>query len=179
MADLYNHIRTPEFIDKALYWMKNAAIKIGGDPLQEQEKQAVSSMILLGEIDDDDLAFIMATNSTIRQKIIDDFRGGKVRYLVNVNVLTTGFDAPNVDAICLLRSTLSPALYVQMIGRGMRACQGKTDCLVLDYGENAVRHGPIDMIFPERDLSRKGKKDQERRGIECEKCQCIFEEVNN
>ena len=69
-----------------------------------------------------------------------------LRYLVNVNVLTTGFDAPNIDCIVLARPTLSPGLYVQMTGRGFRNAPGKTDCLVLDYGSNIQRHGPVDAI---------------------------------
>jgi DNA repair protein RadD len=68
--------------------------------------------------------------------------------LCNVNVLTTGFDAPNVDCIALLRPTNSPGLLVQMIGRGFRLSPetGKKNCLILDYGENIMRHGPIDCI---------------------------------
>jgi len=69
-----------------------------------------------------------------------------LRWLVNVNVLTTGFDAPNIDCIVLARPTLSPGLYVQMVGRGSRNAPGKTDCLVLDYGSNIQRHGCIDAI---------------------------------
>ena len=69
-----------------------------------------------------------------------------LRWLVNVNVLTTGFDAPNIDCIVLARPTLSPGLFVQMCGRGCRNAPGKTDCLVLDYGGNIQRHGCIDAI---------------------------------
>ena len=72
----------------------------------------------------------------------------KLKYLANVNVLTTGFDAPNTDCIVLLRPTNSPGLLVQMVGRGTRLSPetGKTNCLVLDYGGNIMRHGPVDMI---------------------------------
>lgn len=69
-----------------------------------------------------------------------------LRWLVNVNVLTTGFDAPNVDCVAIARPTASPGLYYQMVGRGFRICDGKTDCLVLDYGSNIHRHGPVDAI---------------------------------
>ena len=81
-----------------------------------------------------------------RVKTIADFRAGRVKYLVNVNVLTHGFDAPNIDCIAMLRPTLSPGLYYQMVGRGFRLCEGKKDCLVLDYGGNVLRHGPVDAI---------------------------------
>ena len=61
-------------------------------------------------------------------------------------MLTTGFDAPNIDCVAMLRPTLSPGLYYQMVGRGCQLHPGKKDCLVLDYGGNILRHGPIDTI---------------------------------
>jgi len=64
--------------------------------------------------------------------------------LVSVAVLTTGFDAPSVDLIGLLRPTSSPVLHVQIIGRGLRPAAGKIDCLVLDFAGNLLRNGPID-----------------------------------
>jgi DNA repair protein RadD len=69
-----------------------------------------------------------------------------LRWLVNVNVLTTGFDAPNIDCIVLARPTMSPGLFVQMTGRGCHNAPNKTDCLILDYGGNIQRHGTIDSV---------------------------------
>ena len=71
-----------------------------------------------------------------------------LKYCCNVSVLTTGTDIPRLDTIALLRPTNSPGLLVQMVGRGFRLSPetGKTECLVLDYGHNIERHGPIDMI---------------------------------
>ncbi len=74
------------------------------------------------------------------------FGGTPLKYLVSVDVLTTGFDAPNVDCVVLLRPTLSPGLYYQMVGRGFRLHSGKQNCLVLDFGGNVLRHGPVDGI---------------------------------
>jgi len=81
-----------------------------------------------------------------RDQGVADFKAGRLRAMVNVNVLTTGFDAPHVDLIALLRPTMSPGLYVQMVGRGLRRADGKADCLVLDFGGNVLRHGPIDRV---------------------------------
>ncbi len=81
-----------------------------------------------------------------RDATLAAFREGRLRYLCNVNVLTTGFDAPSVDGVVLLRPTLSPGLYYQMVGRGFRLHPGKTNCLVLDFGGNVLRHGPVDAI---------------------------------
>ncbi len=68
-----------------------------------------------------------------RAQIIDDFKARKFKYLVNVSVLTTGFDAPHVDVIAILRPTESNSLYQQIIGRGLRLSAEKKDCYVLDY----------------------------------------------
>jgi DNA repair protein RadD len=84
-----------------------------------------------------------------RGEILEDFKAGKLKYLCNMNVLTTGFDAPNIDCVAMLRPTLSPGLYYQMVGRGFRLCPGKTDCLIMDFGQNIVRHGPVDQIRAE------------------------------
>jgi DNA repair protein RadD len=81
-----------------------------------------------------------------RAAILERFKRGDLQAIASCDVLTTGFDAPLVDCVALVRPTQSPALYVQMVGRGSRICAGKLDCLVLDYGGNIARHGPIDEI---------------------------------
>ena len=72
-----------------------------------------------------------------------------LKYLCNVGVFTTGFDAPNVDAVAILRPTKSLTLYQQIVGRGLRKAPNKYNCLILDYGGNIERHGPIDLPRPE------------------------------
>lgn len=81
-----------------------------------------------------------------RAETLARFRAGSLRILCNVDVLTTGFDAPGIDCIAILRATCSPGLFAQICGRGFRLAPGKTDCLVLDFGENIKRHGPLDAI---------------------------------
>lgn len=81
-----------------------------------------------------------------RDRLIRDFRDGRLRALTNANVLTTGFDAPRLDLIAMLRPTLSTSLYVQMLGRGTRLSDGKQNCLVLDFAQNVRRHGPVDAV---------------------------------
>lgn len=68
-----------------------------------------------------------------RDAIIQEFKNKKFKYLVNVSVLTTGFDAPHVDVIAILRPTESVSLYQQIIGRGLRLDPKKKDCFILDY----------------------------------------------
>ncbi len=79
-----------------------------------------------------------------RARTIDRFKNRQLKYLANVNVLTEGFDAKHVDCVALVRSTLSPGLYYQMVGRGLRVHPAKADCLVLDFGGNVEKHGCID-----------------------------------
>lgn len=81
-----------------------------------------------------------------RQAVAEDFKEGRLRAIVNVNVYTEGFNAKRVDCIVLLRPTLSPGLYIQMVGRGLRTHPSKTDCLVLDYAHCIDTHGPIDCV---------------------------------
>ena len=81
-----------------------------------------------------------------------------LKFLANVNVLTTGFDAPNTDCVVMLRPTNSPGLLIQCAGRGTRLSPetGKSSCLFLDYGGNILRHGPLDMIKVKEPGSGKG-----------------------
>ena len=73
------------------------------------------------------------TELSERDQIVHDFKKKAFKYLVNVSVLTTGFDAAHVDVIAILRPTESISLYQQIIGRGLRLDTNKKDCLVLDY----------------------------------------------
>lgn len=86
-----------------------------------------------------------------REEKIKGFKDGKYRAICNVGVLTTGFNYPGVDMVVLLRATKSAALYIQAVGRGTRMCDGKRNCLLLDFGGNIDRHGPIDLITVRRD----------------------------
>jgi len=113
-----------------------------------------------------------------RGPIIERFRSLKTKYLVNVDVLTTGFDAPVVDCVAILRATASPGLYAQIVGRGMRPHESKQDCLILDFGENIKRHGPIDRIRPSRKTSSEanGEAVETERSVSgrmCPACEVI------
>ena len=83
-----------------------------------------------------------------RERILADFKAGKIRALTNANVLTTGFDYPDIDLIAMLRPTMSASLYVQMAGRGMRVKSHTDHCLVLDFAGVVATHGPITAVQP-------------------------------
>lgn len=111
------------------------------------------------------------THPDERARSIAEFRNHATKYMVNVNVLTTGFDAPGIDCVCLLRATVSPGLYYQMVGRGFRLAEGKTDCLILDFGTNIERHGPVDAV------ESKEKKKESTDGPKGKKCPSCCEVV--
>ena len=74
------------------------------------------------------------------------FREGTLRAVTSMDVLTTGFDEPAIDAVVLVRPTKSTGLYVQMVGRGFRLHPSKANTLVLDFAGNVARHGPVDLV---------------------------------
>ena len=81
-----------------------------------------------------------------RDMAINAFKTGRLRALVNNTVLTTGFNVPSIDLVALLRPTLSPGLYLQMVGRGARIAEGKREGVVLDFGGNVRHHGLLDQL---------------------------------
>lgn len=89
-----------------------------------------------------------------REEILEKFKAGEIQALTNANVLTTGFDYPDIDLIVMMRPTMSPGLYMQMAGRGLRPKSDGGDCLVLDFAGVVAQHGPITMVRPPR---KKGK----------------------
>ena len=106
---------------------------------------AIAAAGYIGELTGERVGIVTGDTLPLeRAQIISDFRSGKLRWLVNCNVLTTGFDAPNVDLISVMRATLSAGLFSQICGRGLRTSPGKSDCILLDFGGNVARHGAID-----------------------------------
>lgn len=115
------------------------------------------------------------TPAAERDEILGRFQDGRLKYLANVAVLTTGFDAPRVDCVALLRPTMSPGLYYQMVGRGFRLSPDKVNCLVLDFGGNALRHGPIDAMTTEAVETRRRKGGKRKpRAKECPDCREVL-----
>jgi DNA repair protein RadD len=107
------------------------------------------------------------TPKSQREGIIRDFKSGSVQALTNANVLTTGFDYPDIDLIALLRPTMSPSLYVQMAGRGMRPKSHTDHCLVLDFAGVVQTHGPIVAI---NSPNKKGEGTGEAPVKVCDNC---------
>jgi len=105
-----------------------------------------------------------------RAQAIAAFRAGRLKALVNVAALTTGFDVQEVDMLVMRRKTMSVGLYIQMTGRLLRTiggtieksiAAGKADGLVLDFAGNIDQHGPLDFIRP---------KETKSKLISCDEC---------
>lgn len=86
-----------------------------------------------------------------RDAIIKAFKGGGIKTLFNVSVLTTGFDYPELDTIIIARPTMSLALFVQMVGRGIRLADGKDHCTLIDMCGNLQKFGKLEELRIEDD----------------------------
>jgi len=111
------------------------------------------------------------TSSEDRDRLLSRFRSGQLKYLCNVNVLTTGFDAPNIDCVALVRPTTSPGLFYQAVGRGFRLHPSKQNCLILDFGGNVLRHGPVDCL---RIKPAGSQSTGEAPAKQCPKCNALI-----
>ena len=99
------------------------------------DEQGIPTGIVLGSTDQ---------KQEERNKAIAEFRDSSLEVLINVAVVTEGFDVPEASCIVITRPTLSLALFMQMVGRGLRSKDGGGDCLILDLADNTKAHG-----FPE------------------------------
>lgn len=128
---------------------------------EEIVSRGISCKVITGE-----------TSNENRTRWLEDFKHQRIRCLVNVEILVAGFNAPCTDLIALLMATKSTSKYVQSVGRGMRLCAGKDDCMLLDFGENCIRHGPIDAVEPPK-AKVKGEGTGEAPCKECPNCHSI------
>lgn len=111
-----------------------------------------------------------------RERLLADLAAGRITVLTNCGVLSEGWDCPVVSCVSVVRPTQSLALYLQMAGRALRPAAGKTDCVILDHGGCAYRHG---LVTADREWSldgdaqrRKGKrvKDVDDCVMVCPRC---------
>jgi DNA repair protein RadD len=122
-------------------------------------KKGINAAVVHSKMDDD------------RTAVVNGFKMGKYRAVINVDILTTGLDVPDIDLIAMLRPTKSPVIHVQTIGRGLRVAPNKTHCLVLDFAGNTSRLGPInDVVIKQKE---KGKGTGNPIVKECPKCQTL------
>ncbi len=145
--------------DRRAWLVFEASVKSAQAMASRMRDWNIATGLVLGE-----------TPAAERAHLIEQFRRGRLRALVNVAALTTGFDVPHVDLLVMRRPTQSLGLYIQMCGRALRCVggninasmhAGKADCAVLDFAANIDRHGPLDFIT---------QKQSKPRLVSCESC---------
>ncbi|ULN65349.1 DEAD/DEAH box helicase [Vibrio gigantis] len=150
---------TPQIVDQIIHLAQD---KLGIMVFAATVRHAQE---ILGLLPEGEASIVIGDTPTLeRDQIISDFKERKIKFLVNVSVLTTGFDAPHVDLIAILRPTESISLYQQIVGRGLRLSPGKKECLVLDYAGNSY-----DLYQPEVG-DPKPDSDSETITIPCPAC---------
>lgn len=104
---------------------------------------------------------VARTATAERSDITDRLRSGETQVVINVGCLTAGWDCPEVSCVVFARGTASEGLFIQMIGRGLRAAEGKSDLLVLDHAGNMIRHGfPEEYRAPKLSFKLKQKREK-------------------
>ena len=106
---------------------------------------------------------------TEREKAIADFKSGKITAITQVGCLNVGFDHPDIDLLVMARPTLSPGLYLQQAGRGLRPKSHTDHCLVLDFAGVVSTHGPITAVQPPKRTGN-GDKEGEAPVKVCDNC---------
>lgn len=113
---------------------------------QDLSKDIAGSQVVTGK-----------TDKKRRDWMIHEFKKGAIKTMFNMGVLTTGFDHPELDCIVLLRPTRSLALYYQMLGRGVRIADGKTECTIIDFTNSVEKLGTVESIEMRKDVSTNNK----------------------
>ncbi len=102
----------------------------------------------------------------------------ELQIIVNVGILTEGWDCPSVSCVVLARPTESCGLYLQMAGRALRPAPGKTDCIILDHGGNTIRHG---FVTDEREYDLNGNRKRPKEDLApittCQKCFAVYSKL--
>jgi superfamily II DNA or RNA helicase len=122
------------------------------------------------------------TSLAERTEIFARFSDGRTQVLTNCFLASYGFDLPEMSCVVLARPTKSLVLYLQMLGRGLRPAEGKSDCMVLDHSGAVHRHGfaaedrfwtldgDMALVAPEKTPIEEAEKKQ----IDCPECGCTF-----
>lgn len=139
--------KTASYANRLLAKRKNLLVFCATiDDANRVSKLVPGSIVLTGE-----------TENSERERILSFFKSGKIKCVINVGVLTTGFDYPELEAVLLARSTMSLALYYQIVGRVMRPHPNKVSGWVVDLGGNIKFFGKIETM----------KIDYDSKGLMC------------
>jgi DNA repair protein RadD len=148
-ASLRSYYRKIDFPKVTAYWSnrviakrKNLLVFCTMISEAEAAKRLIpGSVVLTGQ-----------TEKRQRERILSDFKAGRIKVLLNVGVLTTGFDFPELEAVLIARSTMSLALYYQIVGRAMRPHPNKKSAWIIDLGSNINFFGKIETLTVEKNV---------------------------
>ena len=116
-----------------------------------------------------------STPKAERERIINDYKAKKIRFLVSIIITTRGFNAPHTKAVAVLRATQSARLLIQMAGRAIRLYDGKDEAYFWDYAGNYERFaGKSGNIF-EPDIQAFGQKPSLKTEVQCPECNNVNE----
>lgn len=116
------------------------------------------------------------TKEIVREAVLGRLQRRELQIVVNVGILTEGWDNPDISCVVLARPTESLALYLQMAGRALRPAPGKRDCLILDHGGNTMRHG---FVTDDREWDLAGKKTGQSSVASITTCKTCFAVFSN
>jgi len=122
------------------------------------------------------------TPPELRKDIIDFFKSGHIKVIVNCQILTEGVDVPDISCVILARPTKSLPMYMQMLGRGMRVIEGKENMILLDHAGCVYEHGFVHEITDwhlstttkTENKKQKERTEKESRPITCPICNCVY-----
>jgi len=112
--------------------------------------------------------------SELIAKKLKQLGSGEITVLCSCNLISEGTDIPAIGCVIQLRPTKSLSLYLQMVGRGLRPCEGKDHCIILDHVDNFQRHGHP---AQDREWSLEMTKEKKKGGLlvkECKECFAVF-----
>lgn len=119
-------------------------------------------------------------SSELIAKRLEQLGDGTITVLCSCNLISEGTDIPAIGCVIQIRATHSLSLYLQMVGRGLRPCEGKDSCIILDHVDNFQRHGhpaqdrqwSLDMT---KKKVRKGQTEEaDIKVSECKECYAVF-----
>ncbi|MBP3059363.1 DEAD/DEAH box helicase [Texas Phoenix palm phytoplasma] len=100
-------------------------------------------------------AITAETNNSVRKDIINDFRAGKIKVIINCQIFSEGFDEPSISCVIILRPVMYKTVFYQMIGRGLRNDHNhKKDLLIICWGNEKDIYKHIDYVL----IDKKSKK---------------------
>lgn len=122
------------------------------------------------------------TPAHLRVELMERFKRGELKNLVNVDLFGEGTDVPAIEVVSMARPTQSLPLYMQQFGRGLRPIAGKEKAFIIDHVRNHERHGlpdaPRTWSLDARERGVRGKKDDTiTPTTACEKCMSVYERV--